>query len=103
MHEFDADLLLGGARLKHVHGELNTDQPLDGTADHLLAGKLSVDPAQKTLLEVGRRYRLAIDDGPAGPVVVSLLLNAIREPYGEAEDRMGQVGRAIVEYFDGRP
>ena len=39
----------------------------------------------------------------SGPVVVSFLLNAIREPYGEAEDRMGQVGRAIVEYFDGRP
>lgn len=38
----------------------------------------------------------------SGPVVVSLLLNAIREPYGEAEDRMGQVGRAIVDYFDGR-
>jgi beta-lactamase class A len=39
----------------------------------------------------------------SGPVVVSFLLNAIREPYGEAEDRMGQVGRALVEYFDGRP
>jgi beta-lactamase class A len=37
----------------------------------------------------------------SGPVVVSLLLNAIREPYGEAEDRMGQVARVIVEYFDG--
>ena len=71
MHEFDADLLLGGARLKHIHGELETDQPLDGTADHLLAGRLSVEPAQKSLLEIGRRYRLAIDDGPAGPVVVS--------------------------------
>jgi hypothetical protein len=34
-------------------------------------------------------------------VVVSFLLNAIREPYGEAEDRMGQVARVIVEYFDG--
>jgi beta-lactamase class A len=37
----------------------------------------------------------------SGPVVVSFLLNAIREPYGEAEDRMGQVARRIVEYFDG--
>ena len=37
----------------------------------------------------------------SGPVVVSFLLNAIREPYGEAEDRMGQVARVIVEYFDG--
>jgi beta-lactamase class A len=39
----------------------------------------------------------------SGPVVVSFLLNAIREPYAEAEDRMGQVARVIVEYFDGRP
>jgi beta-lactamase class A len=39
----------------------------------------------------------------SGPVVVSFLLNAIREPYGEAEDRMGQVARVLVEYFDGRP
>lgn len=39
----------------------------------------------------------------SGPVVVSFLLNAIREPYGEAEDRMGHVARVIVEYFDGRP
>jgi beta-lactamase class A len=38
----------------------------------------------------------------SGPVVVSFLLNAIREPYAEAEDRMGQVARVIVEYFDGR-
>ena len=39
----------------------------------------------------------------SGPVVVSFLLNAIREPYGEAEDRMGRVARLLVEYFDGRP
>lgn len=38
----------------------------------------------------------------SGPIVVSFLLNAIREPYGEAEDRMGEVARVIVEYFDGR-
>ena len=38
----------------------------------------------------------------SGPVVVSFLLNAIREPYAEAEDRMGQVARVLVEYLDGR-
>jgi beta-lactamase class A len=37
----------------------------------------------------------------SGPIVVSFLLNKIAEPYGEAEDRMGQVARGIVEYFDG--
>lgn len=38
----------------------------------------------------------------SGPVVVSFLLNGIREPYAEAEDRMGQVARLLVEYFDGK-
>ena len=37
---------------------------------------------------------------PSGPIVVSFFLNAITEPYGEAEDRMGRLTRQIVEYFD---
>jgi hypothetical protein len=32
--------------------------------------------------------------------VVSFFLNAITEPYGEAEDRMGRVTQALVAYFD---
>ncbi len=36
----------------------------------------------------------------SGPIVVSFFLNAITEPYGEAEDRMGRVTQRIVEYFD---
>ncbi len=36
----------------------------------------------------------------SGPIVVSFFLNAITEPYGEAEDRMGRVTAAIVDYFD---
>jgi len=36
----------------------------------------------------------------SGPIVVSFFLNAITEPYGEAEDRMGRVTQKIVEYFD---
>ena len=71
MHEFDGDLLIGGLRLKHVHGELEKDEPLPDTSDHLLAGKLNVDEAQKAVIECGRRYRLQIDDGPAGQVIVS--------------------------------
>ncbi len=37
----------------------------------------------------------------SGPMVISFFANAIEGPYGEAEDRMGQVARLIVEYFDG--
>ena len=37
----------------------------------------------------------------SGPIVVSFLTNAIREPYAEMEDRMGRTTRMIVDYFDG--
>ena len=36
----------------------------------------------------------------SGPIVVSFFLNAITEPYGEAEDRMGRITQHIVQYFD---
>ncbi len=36
----------------------------------------------------------------SGPIVVSFFLNAIIEPYGEAEDRMGRLTQKVVEYFD---
>jgi beta-lactamase class A len=37
----------------------------------------------------------------SGPIVISFFTNAIQGPYGEAEDRMGQIARLIVESFDG--
>jgi hypothetical protein len=37
----------------------------------------------------------------SGPIVISFFANAIVGPYGEAEDRIGQIARLIVEYFDG--
>jgi beta-lactamase class A len=37
----------------------------------------------------------------SGPVIISLFTNAIEGPYAETEDRIGQVARLIVEYFDG--
>ncbi|MGH9349646.1 MAG: serine hydrolase [Vicinamibacterales bacterium] len=39
----------------------------------------------------------------SGPIVIAFLVNAIREPYAETEDRMGRTTRAIVDYFDGSP
>jgi beta-lactamase class A len=36
----------------------------------------------------------------SGPIIVSFFLNAITEPYGEAEDRMGRVAQRIVQYFE---
>jgi beta-lactamase class A len=37
----------------------------------------------------------------SGPVVVAFFSNDIKVLYAEAEDRIGEVGRLIVEYFDG--
>lgn len=37
----------------------------------------------------------------SGPVVISFFVNGIQGPYGEAEDRMGEIARLIIEYFDG--
>jgi len=36
----------------------------------------------------------------SGPIVVSFLGNAITDPYGEAEDRIGRFAQQLVEYFD---
>ena len=36
----------------------------------------------------------------SGPIVVSFFQNAITEPYGEAEDRMGRLTAKIVAYLD---
>ena len=36
----------------------------------------------------------------SGPIVVSFFLNAVTEPYGEAEDRMGRLAQHIVTHFD---
>jgi hypothetical protein len=71
MHEFFGDLCIGGLRLKHLHGELDQDTPLEGSSDWLLAGRLSIAPSQQELLQFNRLYRLQLEDGRAGAVVVS--------------------------------
>lgn len=38
----------------------------------------------------------------SGPIVVAAFTNAIQGSYAETEDRIGQVARLIVEYFDGK-
>jgi beta-lactamase class A len=39
----------------------------------------------------------------SGTVVVAFFVNGIRGSLGEMEDRIGQVARLVVEYFDGEP
>jgi hypothetical protein len=71
MAEFYGDLLIGGATLKHVRGELQAAEVLPGSREHLLSGRLCLDPAHNAHLQAGRRYRLHLEDGRAGSIVVS--------------------------------
>ena len=70
MHEVDGELLIGGARLKHVHIELEEELPQPGSSDWILAGHLHLSPEQTEQLQTDRPYRLQLEDGRAGQVVV---------------------------------
>jgi hypothetical protein len=71
MHEVDGDLLIGGARIKHVHIELEEELPQPGSNDWILAGHLHLSPELTEQLQTDRPYRLQLEDGRAGQVVVS--------------------------------
>ena len=71
MQEFHGDLLIGGMALRQLHGELEQEQPQEESGDWMLAGHLHLSPQQKALLDLHRPYRLQLDDGRAGQVVVS--------------------------------
>jgi hypothetical protein len=71
MHDFEGDLLIGGMRLKHLHGELEQEGPEANDGEWLLAGRLDLSPEEQKLLELNRRYRLQLEDGRAGQVVIS--------------------------------
>ena len=38
--------------------------------------------------------------GPAGPIVISFFSAANTDPYGEHEDRIGKLARAVVDHFE---
>jgi hypothetical protein len=71
MHTAEGELLIGGDRLKHVHVDLEDEHPQDGSGEWILAGHLHLTPEQSQLLETDRPYRLQLDDGRAGQVIVS--------------------------------
>ena len=71
MSESYGDLLIGGERLKHVHCELAQEQPLSDSKEWVLSGHLHVTAEQSQLLETERPYRLQLEDGRAGQVVIS--------------------------------
>jgi len=71
MHEFQGDLLIGGARLRQLRVELEEQLPEGNSREWSLTGCLRLSPEQSLFLETDRAYRLLLSDGRAGQVVFS--------------------------------
>ena len=65
MTHFHGDLLLGGARLRDVEGEI-TELPVGHDEDW--SGEFWIDSDQLELIELERPYLLVLDDGRKGQV-----------------------------------
>jgi hypothetical protein len=70
MRAFEGDLLIGGMRLSHIHGELDMESHEDDVHDWSFSGRILLTPKERELLECKRRYRLELEDGRAGPVIL---------------------------------
>jgi reactive intermediate/imine deaminase len=44
---------------------------------------------------------VGIVDSRSGPIVIAVMVTGITGPYGEAEDRIGRITKAVVDHFDG--
>lgn len=71
MSGFEGDLLIGGMRLQNLQCELEEEWPEAQSDDWLLAGRLCLCADEQNLLELGRRYRLQLQDGRGAEVVIS--------------------------------
>lgn len=89
MHEVDGDLLIGGARLKQVHIELEQEVPQPGSRDWILAGHLHLTPEQSRQLQTDRPYRLELEDGRAAQVIVCRI-----SPDGTPDDLLADFSAA---------
>jgi hypothetical protein len=68
MQAFEGDLLVGGARIRQIHGELKDEQPQSGSSEWVLAGHMHLTAEQSQFVETDRPYRLQLADGRAGQV-----------------------------------
>jgi hypothetical protein len=69
MANIHGNLLIGGLRLKGVQGTLDLEP--DNASRPRWSGQLLVDSRDGDLLETKRSYRLELDDGRAGQVIVA--------------------------------
>lgn len=73
MHTFIGDLLIGGMTLSHVEGELESELHAIDSHDWILSGRIEFSSKDIEFLELGRQYRLELEDGRASQVVLSRL------------------------------
>ncbi len=73
---FHGKLLIGGLTLKDLDGEIDADDN-GGAVWH---GRFRLDVQRCSLLQLGRTYRLELDDGRAGQLVVCRTLHRPQEP-----------------------
>jgi len=90
MSEIHGRLLIGGMTLKDIYGavELRDDCSCAGWCGHLL-----IEPTHNQHLESGRHYRLELDDGRAGKIVVT----RVECPLGQGKLRVLFDGVADLE------
>jgi hypothetical protein len=69
MAEIHGQLLIGGLRLRDLVGTLELESTSDSRPRW--SGQLLLDLEQGRLLETERPYRLELDDGRAGQVIVA--------------------------------
>lgn len=68
MSEIHGRMLIGGMTLNDLFGVVELQ---DECACSPWCGHLLIDPAHNEHLETGRRYRLELDDGRSGQIVVT--------------------------------
>jgi hypothetical protein len=74
MHPFqEGNLLIGGMRLSHIHGELEQEDHEEDALDWDFSGRIVFTSEECQALECSRRYRLELADGRAGLVILCSL------------------------------
>lgn len=92
MHASHGDLLIGGLRLANIQVDLEEEFPQPGTSEWRLTGRLHLSPEKEGMLQIDRPYRLQLEDGRAGQIV----LRRIDRPQQD-ELLVGFQPRAAVE------
>lgn len=69
----EGDLLIGGMTLRRLPCEIQNETHIESSRDWRFAGKLVIDVLHKPMLQLGRLYRLQLNDGRAGQVVLARL------------------------------